>query len=193
MKYLEITVLSLFIVFLIIFYLSSSVYNKCISENIQEPFNARWSKERQLNFAKLQVARAQRYQAKMRARKQAALQQKRLLSKMARARSIQRASNKKVSDNWDNTRKSQFSKYNSYLSNIKGNANEQSSHSYWRVNDHKKANKIPRNSTFSNSTPVQLNKLTNKIGDLYKESKSQDGQLEQLGKRITRVNNLLAS
>ena len=193
MKYLEITVLSLFIVFLIIFYLSSSVYNKCISENIQEPFNANWSKARQLNYAKIQVGRAQRYQAKMRARKQAALQQKRLLSKMARARSIQRASNKKVSDHWDNTRKSQFSKYNSYLSNIKGSANEQSSHSYWRIKDHKKANKIPRNSTFSNSTPVQLNKLTNKIGDLYKESKSQDGQLEQLGKRITRVNNLLAS
>lgn len=193
MKYLEITVLSLFIVFLIIFYLSSSVYNKCISENIQEPFNPRWSKARQLNYAKIQVGRAQRYQAKMRARKQAAREQKRLLSKMARARSIQRASNKKVSDNWDNTRKSQFSKYNSYLSNIKGDANQQSSHSYWRVLGHKKANQIPRNSTFSNSTPVQLNKLTNKIGDLYKESKSQDGQLEQLAKRITRVNNLLAS
>ena len=191
MKYLEITILSLFIGFLIIFFLSNSVYNKCISEKTKESFID--AQERATRAAQARVNSAQRARANAEAMNRAAGQQKTLMANMAKTRGIQRASNKLVTAKWDNTRNSQFGKFNSYANNISSNSRRLGGQGYWRAMQWKKNNMIPyTNSTFSNSTPVQLNKLTKKIGDFYTESKTQDGKLEKVAKRITSVNNLLA-
>jgi len=192
MKYLEITILSLFIGFLIIFYLSNSVYNKCISEKTQESF-VMDAQERESLLAEQRVRDAQKLAADSKISQVAQQKQQAILTKLAMQRSSQRAGNKLVTAKWDNTRNSQFGKYNSYVNNISQGTNALNNNVNQTAILYKQKYMIPNNnSQFDNSIPVQLNKLKVQFGQLYTDSKAQDDKLASVARRITSVNNLLS-
>ena len=193
MNYLEITILFLFIGFLIVFYLSNFIYNKCISEKTQESFMDAQAKASLL--AKQQALAAEQAAVVAKQQQLAAENQKKESTRLQAVRATQRASNKLVSDKWDNTRNSQFGKFNSYAQSISSNSEALNAQVDNVSKIHRGYNTIPdgRAAGFSDSTPVQLNKLKTKIMDFYTENKKHDGRFANVATRITAVNNILAA
>ncbi len=193
MNYLEITILFLFIGFLIVFYLSNFIYNKCISENTQESFMDAQAKASLL--AKQQAEAAEKAAAAAKQQQLAAEKQKKESARLQAIRATQRASNKIVSDKWDTTRNSQFGKFNSYAKSITDGAASLNEHVDNVSKIHRDYNTIPAGNAagFSNSTPVQLNKLKTKIMDFYTENKKHDARFANVATRITAVNSILAA
>jgi hypothetical protein len=192
MKYLEITILSLFIGFLIIFFLSNSVYNKCISEKTKESFID--AQERASLLALKEARAAEKSASDSKLSMVAQYQQQQKLARRAGVRSRQRAGNKLVATKWDNTRNSQFGKFNSYANNISKGTSKLDNYVNKTTTLYKQNYMLPpkNNEVFSNTIPVQLNKLKAQFGQLYTDSKAQDDKLTNVASRITSVNNLLS-
>lgn len=187
MNYLEISILFLFIGFLILFYVTNMIYNKCISEN-KEGFEDAAAKA-----VRLAAEAAQRAQEEAEAAQKsqaAALAAKEESARLKKLREAERASNVALMQKWNNTRDSQFGKFNSYLTSIEDNASN-------TVGRMQEAQRIQAKSEgaggqFSDSTPVQLATLKGKLSKFYDFNKGRDASILDITNRMTKVNNILA-
>ena len=187
MNYLEISILFLFIGFLILFYFTNLIYNKCISEN-KEGFED--DAARKVREAAEAAARAEQEARKAEELQKQAIAAKEESEKLSKLRAQERASNVALQVKWDNTRTQQFGKFNSYLSSIDQNAGStldrlSHAHQIQSKNDASGGN-------FSNSTPVQLATLKGKLNKFYAFNKGRDASILDITDRMTKVNNILA-
>ena len=187
MNYLEISILFLFIGFLILFYFTNLIYNKCISEN-KEGFEDEAQKK--IRLAAEAAALAQQEATAAEERQKAAIAAKEESQRLAKLRAQERAANAALQVKWDNTREQQFGKFNSYLNQIDENAGStldklSQAQSIQTKNDATSGN-------FSNSTPIQLSALKDKLNKFYDFNKDRDASILDVTNRMTKVNNILA-
>jgi F0F1-type ATP synthase membrane subunit b/b' len=187
MNYLEISILFLFIGFLILFYFTNFIYNKCIYEN-KEGFED--DAQRKVREAAEAVARAEAEAKQAEENQRLALAQKEETERLSELRAQERASNKALQVKWDNTRNQQFGKFNSYLSSIDQNANSTLDSISQAQEIHVKNEATDGN--FSDSTPVQLANLKGKLNQFYDFNKGRDASILDITNRMTKVNNILA-
>lgn len=187
MNYLEISILFLFIGFLILFYFTNFIYNKCIYEN-KEAFED--DAQRKVREAAEAAARAEAEAAAAQEQQKLAVAAKEESERLSKLRAQERASNKALQVKWDNTRTQQFGKFNSYLSSIDQNAKstlDRLSHA-----QEIQAKNESSGGDFSNSTPVQLANLKGKLNQFYDFNKGRDESILDITNRMTKVNNILA-
>tara|TARA_B100000900_G_scaffold384016_1_gene372485 strand:+ start:1314 stop:1907 length:594 start_codon:yes stop_codon:yes gene_type:complete len=187
MNYLEISILFLFVGFLILFYFTNLIYNKCISEN-KESFED--AAQRKVREAAEAAARAEAEAKAAQESQKQAIAAKEESQRLAKLRAQERASNAALQVKWDNTRTQQFGKFNSYLSSIDENAGStldrlNHAHQIQTKNDATSGN-------FSNSTPVQLTALKGKLEKFYDFNKERDASILDITNRMTKVNNIMA-
>jgi len=187
MNYLEISILFLFIGFLILFYFTNLIYNKCISEN-KEGFEDEAQKK--VRLAAEAAARAEQEATAAEERQKAAIAAKEEAQRLAKLRAQERASNAALQVKWDNTRNQQFGKFNSYLNQIDENAGNtldklSQAQAIQSKNDATSGN-------FSDSTPIQLSALKGKLNKFYDFNKDRDASILDITNRMTKVNNIMA-
>lgn len=191
MNYLEISILFLFIGFLILFYVTNLIYNKCMKEKAkektQEPFDEMAKK---LAAQQNALARAYHMRTKMQEQAKAAQEQLAAQQKLANERNAQRAKNKAMQQKWDSTRNNEFGKFNEYVKSIRESGADINKNSYLvrKLADEYLA---PPGGAFSNSTPAQLKTLNDKMKRFYEFNKGRDDTILDITNRMTKVNNIL--
>ena len=191
MNYLEISILFLFIGFLVLFYVTNLIYNKCMKEkakhDTKEPFDAMARKYAAQAAA---LRRAQQEQANMLSQAKAAAGAQAANQKAKQLRDAARAKNKAMQATWDSTRNDKFSKYNEYIKSIRESAADTNVRSS-RIRRIATKYDAPAGSRFSNSTPVQLKTLGDKMKQFYSFNKGRDASILDISDRMTKVNNIL--
>lgn len=188
MNYLEISILFLFIGFLIVFYISNLIYNKCMSEKTRESFEDAQAKSVRLAQEAAATAASNARQAEAEQKRMEA--QRTEYTRLKALRAGELAANKALAKKWSNTRDSQFGKFNSYTK-LLNDGTVRLDQSLYAVQPIHAKNEATSGS-FSNSTPVQINNLKSKLSDFYTLNKQRDASILAVSKRITSVNNILA-
>ena len=193
MNYLEISILFLFIGFLILFYVTNLIYNKCMKEkakeeDVKEPFQDELQKA--MDAQRAQMARSFHMQKQAQAQAKAAQAAQAANQKAMHERNATRAKNKAMQQKWDSTRNNEFGKFNEYIKSISDSGDDINRKSY---HVRKLANKYlaPAGGAFSNSTPTQLNALNDKMKQFYSFNKGRDDTILDITNRMTKVNNIL--
>jgi hypothetical protein len=192
MNYLEISILFLFIGFLILFYVTNLIYNKCMKEKAKdttkEPF--RDDLQKAMDAQRNALARAYHMRAKAQEQAKAAQQQLAAQQKIANQRNAQRAKNKAMQQKWDSTRNNEFGKFNEYVKSLRESGADINKKSYAVKNLTDKF-LAPAGGAFSNSTPNQLKTLNDKMKRFYAFNKGRDDTILDITNRMTKVNNIL--
>jgi hypothetical protein len=190
MNYLEISILFLFICFLVIFYVTNLIYNKCMTEKAKaENFEDEGAKAVRLaqEAAARQIAAANAAKASG----EAAAAQQKADAEAQIQRTAARAANKALQSKWDTTRNDKFGKFNEYVNSINNGTNSLKGHLSATMGSHRKA-EAADGSQFSHSTPVQLSLLKGKLTEFYGFNKGRDGAILDITNRMTKVNNILS-